>query len=163
MTQEVDPLRPHRHDPNLQTPAGDGSLRLLPSGGNPLTIAVADLRRLPLREIPRFTIVSTGHGTSGPFSFGGAALQDVVSAWAAPLPAHFSVEVVSADGFGNRIEDGELRHPPEAGPILLAFLRDGAPLTRDEGLVRLIVPSETKDALRQVKWVSEIRVVAHSR
>ena len=35
---------------------------------------------------------------------------------------------------------------------------DGQPLTRDAGLVRLIVPSETDDALRQVKWISHIEV-----
>jgi len=35
---------------------------------------------------------------------------------------------------------------------------DGATLTRAQGLVRLIVPSETDDALRQVKWVGRIEI-----
>jgi hypothetical protein len=39
---------------------------------------------------------------------------------------------------------------------LLATARDGIPLTRADGLVRLIDPRETNDALRQVKWVAEI-------
>jgi hypothetical protein len=43
-------------------------------------------------------------------------------------------------------------------PILLATHIDGRPMTRKEGLVRLIVPSERDDALRQVKWVSVVRI-----
>jgi hypothetical protein len=35
-------------------------------------------------------------------------------------------------------------------------------MTRKQGLVRLVVPTETDDALRQVKWIAEIRVVTDS-
>jgi hypothetical protein len=35
-------------------------------------------------------------------------------------------------------------------------MRDGQKLTRRQGLVRLIVPREKDDALRQVKWVGRI-------
>ena len=48
----------------------------------------------------------------------------------------------------------------EERPILLAHSIDGRPLTRAEGLVRLIVPAETDEALRQVKWVAEIRLLS---
>ena len=65
--------------------------------------------------------------------------------------------MVSADGFGNRVLARELPQPP-ARPILLATHIDGQPLTRQAGLVRLIVPNETDDALRQVKWVARIEV-----
>jgi DMSO/TMAO reductase YedYZ molybdopterin-dependent catalytic subunit len=44
-------------------------------------------------------------------------------------------------------------------PVLLAYMLDGAPLARGQGLVRLIVPSETDDALRQVKWLATITIV----
>jgi hypothetical protein len=36
---------------------------------------------------------------------------------------------------------------------------EGQPLTREQGLVRMIVPSERDDALRQVKWVGKIVIV----
>jgi hypothetical protein len=39
---------------------------------------------------------------------------------------------------------------------LLALARDGVPLTREQGLVRLVDPRETDDALRQIKWVAQI-------
>jgi hypothetical protein len=69
--------------------------------------------------------------------------------------------VVSADGFGTRVTAEEWRGRPRRArprPILLAYAIDGRPLTRAEGLVRLIVPSETDEALRQIKWVGEIRM-----
>ena len=68
------------------------------------------------------------------------------------------VEVISADGFGNRVVKEELLEPDPAGPILLAYAIDGRTMSREEGLVRLVVPSERDDALRQVKWVGRIRV-----
>jgi hypothetical protein len=37
---------------------------------------------------------------------------------------------------------------------------NGQPLTRAQGLIRLIVPAETDDALRQVKWVTQIVIYA---
>jgi DMSO/TMAO reductase YedYZ molybdopterin-dependent catalytic subunit len=69
------------------------------------------------------------------------------------------VEVISADGFGNRVLAEELHQPDPAGPALLAYLLDGQPLTREQGLVRMVVPSEKDDALRQVKWVGRINVL----
>jgi hypothetical protein len=69
------------------------------------------------------------------------------------------VEVISTDGFGNRVMAAELFTPDPAGPIVLAYEMDGDVLTRQQGLVRMIVPSEKDDALRQVKWVRVVRVV----
>jgi hypothetical protein len=67
------------------------------------------------------------------------------------------VEVVSVDGYGSRIMAAELHSPhPVDRPVILGFMRDGQKLTRRQGLVRLIVPSEKDDALRQVKWVGRI-------
>jgi DMSO/TMAO reductase YedYZ molybdopterin-dependent catalytic subunit len=69
------------------------------------------------------------------------------------------VEVISADGFGNRVMADELVHPsPPERPIILSYQIDGRRMTRQQGLVRMIVPSETDDALRQVKWIGRIEV-----
>ncbi|MCB0075748.1 MAG: molybdopterin-dependent oxidoreductase [Caldilineaceae bacterium] len=51
-----------------------------------------------------------------------------------------------------------MTNDPPTRPSLLAITLDGQPLTREQGLVRLIVPTETDDALKQVKWVAEIVV-----
>jgi DMSO/TMAO reductase YedYZ molybdopterin-dependent catalytic subunit len=65
------------------------------------------------------------------------------------------VEVVSVDGFGVRLSPAELESDPR---ILLALAIDDRPLARDAGLVRLIVPSETTEALKQVKWVRTVEL-----
>ncbi|MCB9138800.1 MAG: molybdopterin-dependent oxidoreductase [Caldilineaceae bacterium] len=64
-------------------------------------------------------------------------------------------DIVSRDGFGN----GILRAEVEAGETALpAYALNGRGLTREEGPVRLIVPGETDDALRQVKRIAHIRL-----
>lgn len=153
-----DPLQPHWHEPNPAPPSEDETLEVrLPNGRfHPLTLV--HLLTLPKTTIADCYIISTGHGISGPFTFGGVQLVDVVQHfWQAEWT---QVEVVSADGFGNRVMADELFHPGDTKPILLAYERDGILLTRQQGLIRLIVPSEKKDALRQVKWVGHLSVRA---
>lgn len=152
----MDPLRPHSHEPNLEPPPGTGDFTLVHPAGRAQRVALAELFQLPRCSVSDCYIVSTGHGTSGPFTFGGVRLLDLLHAlvqepWA-------QVEVLSADGFGTRVLAHELYHPDPAGPIILADTIDGSPLSRAQGLLRLIVPSERDDALRQVKWVATINV-----
>ena len=158
MNHTHDPLQPHAHDPNPEPPSADATFGLYTPNGRLQTITVSNLRALPKTAVSNCFIVSTGHGTTGPFTFGGVALLDFVQAYVSD--SWSQVEVVSADGFGNRVLADELIHPIGAGIILLAYEMDKRPLIRKNGLVRLIVPSERDDALRQVKWVGTIRVLA---
>ena len=153
-----DPLRPHAHDPNPESPSPDPAFQLIRPDGSETTITVAELQALPKTMVPNCTIVSTGHGTSGPFEFGGVTLLDFIRSQLWPGQAWSEVEVISADGFGNRVLAEELHRPDPAGPILLAYELDGQRLSREQGLVRMIVPIEKDDALRQVKWVGQITV-----
>jgi DMSO/TMAO reductase YedYZ molybdopterin-dependent catalytic subunit len=124
--------------------------------GRQQKITVADLKNLPATAVSNCFIVSTGHGTSGPFTFTGVTLWLLVdNYYDGPWQ---QLEVISADGFGNRIWRHELEATNLTKPILLAYESNGRPLTRQKGLVRLIVPSEQDDALRQVKWVQEIKI-----
>lgn len=150
-----DPLQPHSHEPNPHPPGSDPSFHLsVPSGKNWL-LTPADLAALPQTAVDDCYIVSTGHGPSGPFTFSGVTLVDLIGAyWGDPW---YDAEVVSGDGFGNRVLADEVSGSG-VPPILLAINIDGRSLTRDEGLVRLIVPSERDDALRQVKWISSVTV-----
>lgn len=144
---------PHAHDPNPSPPSDDPALLLNGPGGQ-TRLTPGDLAALPQQSITDCYIVSTGHGTSGPFTFAGPRLVDVVDQFTGA--DWTTADVISADGFRARLSAVELR-APGARPVLLALRIDGRPLGREEGLVRLIVPDETDDALRQVKWVSEIR------
>lgn len=145
----------HAHEPNPAPPTADPTLILQRGDGRTISISVDDLGRLPQTTAQDCFIVSTGHGTSGPFDFGGVRLADLLAAYDAQPAAY--VDVISADGFGNRVDATEL--PGDADrPILLATHCDGQALTREQGAVRLIVPQETDDALRQVKWVARLEV-----
>jgi hypothetical protein len=181
----------HAHEPNLQTPAGDGNFVVTLPDGRRHTFSPVDLASLPYTSVADCLIVSTGHGVSGPFTFGGARLHDLLEyvlqtqpeqgsestdntvadrgeyrseyrgqGRSAPLqpPAWQYVDLVSTDGFGTRLTPADLAAEGER-PTLLAYTKDNVALTRAQGLVRLIVPSETDDALRQVKWLATITIV----
>jgi hypothetical protein len=155
--QEADPLRPHSHEPNPMPPTADATFTLRLPDGRSFAVTVADLQALPATTVDNCFIVSTGHGTSGPFAFTGVSLLALVERCVRGMWSE--VEVISADGFGNRITAEELRAPDDGRPILLAYARNGRLMTRAEGLVRLIVPGERDDALRQVKWVGRVNVL----
>jgi DMSO/TMAO reductase YedYZ molybdopterin-dependent catalytic subunit len=151
-------LHGHAHDPNPTPPSPDASFVMRKPDGTICTIDVADLEALPAIAVPDCYVVSTGHGTSGPFTFRGVRLSDLLNdVLAADIQWRY-VDVISADGFGTRVLAEEVQTPAAMRPILLSYAINGTPMTRAQGLVRLIVPSETDDALRQVKWVQRIEV-----
>lgn len=152
-----DPLHPHSHDPNPTPPSADPTF-VLRAADQQWNLTPNILRRLPRQIMPNCYIVSTGHGTSGPYAFGGVPLLRLVQAYAHTVDWS-QVEVVSADGFGTRLSREELRNEPLDRCCLVALEIDGRPMTREEGLVRLIVPSERDDALRQVKWIGRVTVI----
>ncbi|MGB0388531.1 MAG: molybdopterin-dependent oxidoreductase [Ardenticatenaceae bacterium] len=157
---KLDRLRPHRHDPNLEPPATAPDLILSRPDGSQTIIDVPYLQSLPLTTLPNCYIVSTGHGTSGPFAFTGARLIDLITAQLPQETPWSQVEVISVDDFGNRVTAQELKQPDDhQPPILLAYAMNGTLMSRKQGLVRMIVPSEKDDALRQVKWIGRINVL----
>lgn len=153
-----DPLHPHSHDPNPEPPSADPTFQFIGPGGASQPIALADLRALPQTVLPDCYIVSTGHGTSGPFTFAGPTLWALIKSVGMDSGGWKSVEVISADGFGTRVDAAELQSEAPSETILLAVTMDGQPMTREQGVVRLIVPSERDDALRQVKWIGVVRL-----
>ena len=157
-SDQDDPLNPHYHDPNYTVPSGDGSFTFEFPDGDSRTIEVNQLHAFPYTELQGCYIVSTGHGTTGPFRFGGVRLLDFIEAVTPPPMQWQQVEIISADGFGNRVLRYELQFDDIHHPPLLAFRKDGNSLTRADGLVRLIVPTEQNEALRQGKWVETIRI-----
>lgn len=147
-------LHRHPHEPNLIPPEGDGAFTVAALTGEQYW-TVAELSRLPYTSIADCYIVSTGHGVSGPFVFGGVLAADFLAALDI-APGWLYLDVISADGFGARLVPADLS---ALRPPLLAYEIDGKPMTRSQGLTRLIVPAETDDALRQVKWIAQIHIV----
>lgn len=154
---QADPWTPHAHDPNPAPPHDDTTIAVETPTGERLVYGPARLRSLPQSIVTDCYIISTGHGTSGPFTFAGPALATLVRD--CRLDPWSSVIAVGGDGFGTRLAADEIGMAGEGGPILLALQRDGEDLTRASGLVRLIVPAEKDDALKQVKWLSALRFV----
>ena len=160
MMSEDDPLRPHSHEPNPEPPTAVPTITLVTPDEQTFLVTVEMLMEAYTAvTVGNCYIVSTGHGTSGPFAFTGVRLLDVVQRYMGENDWS-QVEVVSADGFGNRVMAAELYAPDPAGPIVLAYVLNDELLTREQGLVRMIVPSEKDDALRQVKWVEVVRIRA---
>lgn len=94
----------------------------------------------------------------GPYKLEGVGLRDLIYQELGEQAKWNEVEVISADEFGNRLYRDELV-PADFAPVLLCHRSNNEQLRRIQGLVRLVVPSETDNALRQVKWVREIRVL----
>ena len=161
MSHSHDPLNPHSHEPHPEPPSADSQFTLRLPGQPAEQIDAASLAGLPRTQLRQQMILSTGHPATGPFDFAGVTLLDFLSSRLELAAPAFTVEVVSGDGFGTRVQSEELLTPDPAGPILLADSIDGGPMSRRQGLVRLLVPSEKDDALRQVKWIGEIRVIHH--
>ncbi|MEZ4618215.1 MAG: molybdopterin-dependent oxidoreductase [Caldilineaceae bacterium] len=93
-----------------------------------------------------------------PFTFGGVRLLAFLNHVIATGVRWQALDVISSDRFGTRLTRDELAHDPADRPSLLALTLDRQPLTREQGLIRLVVPTERDDALKQVKWVAEIVV-----
>lgn len=150
-------LHIHAHESNPTTPEGDATLVLSRPDGTEAAITPADLAGLPAHVEADCLIVSTGHPVSGPYTFGGVRLVDLIRVYVDDSTSWRHADVISADDYGNRVNRAELE-TPGARAILLATQIDGQAMTRQQGLVRLIVPDEKDDALRQVKWVARIEV-----
>lgn len=149
----------HPHQPNPTPPDGDGRWTLVTPAGSERLFTVEDLYRLPYTAVHDCHIFSTGHAASGPFTFGGVRLADLLAAVLPPGTDWRWIDAVSVDGFGARLTPADLT-VAAVRPVILAYSMDGAPLRRDQGLVRLIVPSELDEALRQVKWIGRIEITA---
>jgi len=147
-------LTSHSHDPNPEPPSQDPTFKLqLPSGKEKI-IDLSLLQSLPSATISDCYIVSTGHGTSGPFAFTGTKLEVLIAHCIQQDQETWSyAHVISADGFGTQVLAQEIANQET---MLFAYTLDGVDMSREQGLVRLIVPSERDDALRQVKWVGEV-------
>lgn len=142
-----DTLRPHSHSNNTTPPDDNTDISLLLPAGEVKTLTLEALQQYPATHFAYSYV--TDHGTHGPYQLTGVRLLDLLDgvSWA-------QLEVISADGFGNRILREELGAD---NLVMLYYASNGELLSRQNGLVRLVVPSETDNALRQIKWVREVR------
>lgn len=145
---------PQKHHNNTKVPEETTDITLETLAGHRQIITLEQLMRdYPVSVMPAYSYV-TNHGIHGPYRLEGVQLLDLLKqrisgSWT-------GVEVLSADGFGNYVHKEELEQAQE--PIMLYFKINGEILKKKQGLVRLLVPSETDNALRQIKWVKRLRL-----
>lgn len=150
----------HSHEPNLVAPGGDGSLLLQLPEGSERQLTVTDLAALPS---------CARSGRLPDCQHGARHLRPICLWWRRPRqPAGRPAADRGGLASSQRLERRRFRHPAHprrpgccqrrtADPAGLSLRRQTAP-PRARGLVRLVVPAEVDDALRQVKWVSHIRL-----
>ena len=145
------------HEPNPVAPNGDGTF-VVEFRSAKMIITLELLASLPQTEYSDCYVASTGHAKSGPYRFEGVTLRDVLTAAGVPPKAEAKVKISGADGYEVEVSTEPENAPARSPSPLLATQRDGVKLTRELGLVRVIVPTETEDALLQLKWIKTIRV-----
>jgi DMSO/TMAO reductase YedYZ molybdopterin-dependent catalytic subunit len=142
---------PKKHHNNTTIPETNSDI-YLELATKESKLSLEDLMtKYPQSVIEAYTYV-TNHGVHGPYRLEGVSLLDLIpemfAAWS-------SVEVISADGFANTLSKAELLAAKE--PAMLYYLSDGKSLEPKHGPIRLVVPSETNNAIRQIKWVKRIQ------
>ncbi len=140
--------------------------------GHRLSLAVADLRRLPVRQIEDVRQIRVG-GAPAPESgatrrYAGVLLRDVIAA-AKPVEKERhdlrrSIVVATAtDGYMTVFSWAELFLSPIGEGAMVVFERDGAPLAASEGPFAIVSLKDTQPGPRHVKWLErlELRRVAN--
>lgn len=130
--------------------------------GHPMTLNVAQLRKMPAATVT--ATLRSDTTVLGTATYTGILLDDVVQTAAPITNTSFKndllrqfVTVGASDGYEVTLSLAEIL--PQFGHehVLLAYARNGRPLSRDEGAVELIVPGDTL-AGRDVRNVSTIVV-----
>ena len=145
--------------------AADGpSIALVGLGGRSHTVVVADLEKLPVRDLS----VADPHSKE-PARYRGVALSAVLGLVEAPLGEALRgkalashVQVEAADGYRVAFSLAELDAGLGNTDALVAFERDGKPLGGELGSFRLVVPTDKRGA-RWVRQVTKISIVEASR
>jgi DMSO/TMAO reductase YedYZ molybdopterin-dependent catalytic subunit len=125
-----------------------------------MTFTVADLRKLPLTTVT--VTLRTDQGSQGIASYTGPLLYTVIQQTVPISNTSFKndflrqfVTVGATDGYQVSVSMAEIT--PQFGneKVILAYEKDGKPLSQAEGAVRLIVPGDYLAG----RWVSNVNSV----
>lgn len=142
---------PKKHHNNTTIPETSASIYLA-LVAEETKLSLDDLKKnYPQSVIEAYTYV-TNHGTFGPYRLEGVSLLDLIPE---SLTDWSEIKVIGADGFSNTLTRAELSEAKE--PAMLYYLRDGQALEPQHGPIRLVVPTETDNAIRQIKWVQRVK------
>lgn len=122
------------------------------------------LNRSDLESLPHLTVTASEHG-SPPVSFEGVTLKSVLEKAGVTFGESMKGKrltncllVEAADGYRAVIALPELDPAFTDRQTVLAFLRDGKPLSEKEGPYRIVIPDEKRMA-RWVRQVTTLKIV----
>jgi hypothetical protein len=122
------------------------------------------LSRSDLESLPHVTVTASEHG-SAPVSFEGVALKNVLEKAGVTFGESMKGKrltncllVEAVDGYRVVIALPELDPAFTDRQTVLAFLRDGKPLSDKEGPYRIVIPGEKRMA-RWVRQVTTLKIV----
>jgi molybdate transport system substrate-binding protein len=143
-------------------PAGGPSSSFAVSGlvASPMTFTVADLQKLPNTTVT--VTLRTDKGTQGIYSYTGPLLYTVLdkagfvpnTSFKNDLLRQF-VTVGATDNYQVSVSLAEIAPTFGRARVILAYLRNGRPLSAAEGAIRLIVPGDFLAG----RWVSNVNTV----
>jgi DMSO/TMAO reductase YedYZ molybdopterin-dependent catalytic subunit len=134
---------------------------------NPLTLTVADLRRLPVQQVEDVRQVRMAGAqvkdSGDTRRYTGVLLRDVLVA-AKPVEKERhdlrrSIVVATAtDGYQAVFSWAELFLSPIGDGAMVIFERDGTPLPPSEGPLAIVSLRDTQPGPRHVKWLERIEI-----
>ena len=143
-------------------PAGGPSSAVVVTGvvSATTTLTVADLQKLP--HVTVTVTLRTDKGIQGVYSYTGVLLYAVLQKAGFVPNASFKndllrqfVTVGATDNYQATVGIGEISPDYGHEQVILAYARDGKPLSADEGAIRLIVPGDTLAD----RWVSNVNSI----
>lgn len=160
--------KPEKHDCTMPIPAGDSakyiSKEVTVKGDieNPLTLTVADLKKMKTVTIENFTVVcQSGANMKEDKSCKGVLLRDILEKAKIKQENHkdrnFYIVARASDNYKATFSWAELFNNPTGDNVYILFEENGEPI-KSQGEMILICKNDIKTGPRHVYWLKSIEV-----
>ena len=148
-------------------PAHENMSRALAVTGKvatPLTLTVADLRKLPQANGGDIAVTRhNGDKAETITSYKGVRLRDILDKAALDAPGHNDVKklaiiATATDGYAVVFSWGELYNSPAGEGVIVYYEKNGKALDDSDGEIALISAKDIRTGPRHVKWLNGVEV-----
>ena len=130
----------------------------------PLTLTVADLRKLPPASGGEIAVTRhNGDKAETISSYRGVRLRDILDKAVLDAPGHNDVKKIAiiataTDGYAVVFSWGELYNAPAGEGVIVYYEKNGKALDDNDGEIALISAKDIRTGPRHVKWLKGIEV-----
>ena len=130
----------------------------------PLTLTVADLRKLPPASGGEIAVTRhNGDKAETITSYKGVRLRDILDKAVLDAPGHNDVKKIAiiasaTDGYAVVFSWGELYNAPAGEGVIVYYEKNGKALDDNDGEIALISAKDIRTGPRHVKWLNGIEV-----